>query len=120
MRSKVESEHSPGEELAAVSNGLSHLHMQHYGRGPTKTKSHQVDDLIVCVLHDGFTTVEETLIAQGEADAVKRFRSTFQNVMEKEFVAVVEAATKREVIAYMSEIDVASEVAIEVFVLKPQ
>jgi uncharacterized protein YbcI len=109
-----------GDELAAVSDGLTHLHMQFYGRGPTKAKTHLVDDLLVCVLHNGFTTVEETLIAHDEADAVKGFRGTFQKAMKDEIIDVAETATGREVIAYMSEIDVASEVAIEVFLLKPR
>jgi hypothetical protein len=38
------------EGLTAISDGLAHLHMQYYGKGPTKAKAHFVDDLVVFML----------------------------------------------------------------------
>jgi uncharacterized protein YbcI len=108
-----------GPELAAISNGLAHLHVASYGRGPTRTKTHAVDDTVVCVLWDGFTVVERTLIEAGEEAAVRSLRHSFQRAMETEFVAVVEAATGRAVIAYMSTVSVEPDVALEVFLLAP-
>ena len=109
-----------GTALAAISDGLVHLHMQFYGRGPTRAKSHLVDDTVLCVLWDGFTTVEETLIAQHEATAVESFRRTFQSAMKSQFVEVVEQATGRTVIAYMSQVHVDPNVAVELFLLAPE
>ncbi len=108
-----------GETLAAISNGLMHLHMRFYGRGPTKAKSHFVDDSVVCFLWNGFTTVEETLIEQGEANAVKSFRRTFQVAMEAQFIDVVQVATGRTVSAYMSQVHIDPNVAVELFLLAP-
>jgi len=96
-----------------------HLHMRFYGRGPTKAKTHLADDIVVCVLWNGFTTVEETLIAQGESDAVRTFRRTFQSAMESQFIEVVEEATGREVKAYMSQVNVDPPVTVELFLLGP-
>jgi uncharacterized protein YbcI len=76
--------------------------MRFYGRGPTEAKSHLVGDLVVCVLWNGFTTVERTLLARGESAVVETFRRTFQATMEEHFTEVVEAATGRQVRAYMN------------------
>jgi uncharacterized protein YbcI len=106
-----------GEALATISNGLAHLHMRFYGRGPTRARAHLVDDLIVCVLWNGFTTVEQTLLAHGEGKAVETFRRTFQATMESEFIEVVEDATGRGVDAYMNQIHPDPEIAVEIFML---
>jgi uncharacterized protein YbcI len=113
----MDAEHSEGSALAAISNGLMHLHMRYYGRGPTKAKTHFVDDTVLCVLWDSFTTVEETLIRQGERVAVEDFRRTFHGAMEEEFKKVVEEATGRSVKAYMSQVHVDPNVAVELFLL---
>jgi uncharacterized protein YbcI len=115
--SHLDSGHSHGEALAAISNGLTQLHMRYYGRGPTKAKSNFVDNLVVCVLWNGFTTVEQTLLARGESEAVGAFRRTFQAAMEEQFTEIVEGATGRRVIAYMSQIHVDPDVAVELFML---
>lgn len=116
----MDAEHPEGKALAAISNGLVHLHSRFYGRGPTQTKSHFIDDTVVCVLRDGFTTVEETLIERGEAEAVRAFRRAFQAAMEDQFIGVVEQATGRRVAAYMSEVNIDPNVAIELFLLAPE
>lgn len=93
--------------------------MRFYGRGPTEAKAHFVDDLVVCVLWNGFTTVERTLLERGEGEAVEAFRRTFQTTMEEQFTEVVEAATGRRVRAYMSQVHVDPDVAVELFMLAP-
>lgn len=108
-----------GEALAAISNGVAQLHMRFYGRGPARVKTHVVEDMVVCVLWNGFTRVERTLLTQGEGEAVKAFRRTFQATMEEEFVGVVESATGRPVRAYMNQIHVEPDVAVEMFLLGP-
>ena len=97
-----------------------HLHMRFYGRGPTRAKTHVVDDTVICVLWNGFTTVEETLISQGETAAVESFRRTFQAAMETEFIEIIEAATGRTVGAYMSQVHIDPNVAVELFLHEPE
>ncbi len=114
----MNSGHPDGEALAAISNGLAQLHLRFYGRGPAKVKTHIAEDLIVCLLWNGFTTVEQTLLTRGETEAVKAFRRTFQDTMEEHFTAVVEDATGRRVRAYMSQVHVDPDMAVEIFMLE--
>ena len=109
-----------GETLAAISTGLVQLHSEYYGKGPTKAKTHMVNDTVICILREGFTTVERTLVEHGNREAVHQIRRDFQQAMEGEFTAVVEAATGRKVIAYMSQIHTDPDLAVELFVLEPQ
>jgi uncharacterized protein YbcI len=105
--------------LAQISTGLVQLHSRFYGKGPTKAKTHMVDDTVVCILRGGFTTVERTLLDTGEVESVYQMRRSFQQAMEEEFRRIVEDATGREVIAYMSSIHVDPDLAVELFVLEP-
>jgi uncharacterized protein YbcI len=108
-----------GEMLASISTGLVQLHSQYYGKGPTKAKTYLVNDTVICLLRGGFTTVERTLIDQGNSDAVYGIRRSFQQAMEAQFTEVVEGATGRKVIAYMSQIHEDPDIACEIFVLEP-
>ena len=108
-----------GERLAAISTGLVQLHSQFYGKGPTKAKTYIFDDTVICLLQGGFTTVERTLLDTGDDEPVLRMRHSFQMAMESEFRSVVEEATGRKVIAYMSSIHVDPDLAAELFVLEP-
>jgi uncharacterized protein YbcI len=108
-----------GAIAAAISNGLVALHKRYYGKGPTKAKTYLVNDTVVCMLREGFTTVEKTLADSGKAGAVENVRRSFQEAMEPEFRKVVEDATGRQVIAYMSQIHCDPDISLEVFVLEP-
>jgi uncharacterized protein YbcI len=108
-----------GETLAQISTGLVQLHSRYYGKGPTKAKTHQVNDTVVSILKGGFTRVERTLLETGEIEPVYQMRRTFQQVMEGEFRRIVEEATGRKVIAYMSTVHVDPDLAVELFVLEP-
>jgi uncharacterized protein YbcI len=78
-----------------------------------------INDTVVCILRDGFSTVERTLIDQGKVEPVHEMRRSFQSAMEEDFRAVVEEATGRKVIAYMSQIHTDPDLAVELFVLEP-
>jgi uncharacterized protein YbcI len=116
---KIEHQARAGEMLAAISTALVQLHRQYYGKGPTKAKSYMLNDTVICMLQGGFTTVERTLIDDGRAQAVHEIRRTFQEAMEQNFTDVVERATGRKVIAYMSQIHSDPDLAVELFVLEP-
>ena len=108
-----------GETLAQISTGLVQLHSRFYGKGPTKAKTYLVDDAVVSVLRSGFTRVERTLLDTGRVESVYQMRRSFQQAMDAEFRRVVEEATGRKVIAYMSSIHVDPDLAVELFVLEP-
>jgi len=78
-----------------------------------------VNDTVVSILRGGFTRVERTLLETGQIESVYQMRRTFQQVMEDEFRRIVEEATGRKVIAYMSSIHVDPDLAVEIFILEP-
>jgi len=90
-----------------------------YGRGPTRTKSYYADDLVVCVLRGGFSRVEQTLLEGGRGPAVIQQRMEFQEVMIDRFRDVIEAATGRAVIGFMSGNQQHPDMMCEVFILAP-
>jgi uncharacterized protein YbcI len=91
-----------GAVLTQISDGMVSLLKEYYGVGPTQAKTYYHDDLVVCVLRGGFTRVEKTLAAGGRGDAAIEQRMAFQEVMRERFEAVVQAATGRPVIGFMS------------------
>ncbi len=118
--STTESVSSQGEQLAAVTNGIVQLFSEYYGRGPTKAKSYLLDErIVVCVLEDTMTTVEQTLVKNGDKDMVRQVRLTFQEAMADEFKGVVERALGRRVAAYHSQLTMEPDIGFEFFVLEP-
>jgi uncharacterized protein YbcI len=108
-----------GEVLTAISDGMVALLKEYYGRGPDRTKSYYHDDLVVCLLRGGFTRVEQTLLSGGRGQAVLQQRMEFQEVMRERFAAVVEHATGRRVVGFMSGNQQSPDMICEVFVLAP-
>ncbi|HXN39624.1 MAG TPA: Na-translocating system protein MpsC family protein [Solirubrobacteraceae bacterium] len=108
-----------GEVLTAISDGMVALLKEFYGRGPTRTKSYYADDLVVCVLRGGFSRVEETLLEGGRGPAVIEQRIAFQELMRERFEAVIEHATGRQVIGFMSGNQQDPDMMCEVFILSP-
>jgi uncharacterized protein YbcI len=112
-------ERSPGDVLTAVSDGLVGLLKEFYGHGPTRAKSYFQDDLVVCLLRGGFSRVEQTLLAGGRGQAVIQQRMEFQEVMRERFTSIVEEATGRIVIGFMSGNQQHPDLMCEVFILGP-
>jgi len=111
---------SAGEVLAAITDGLVALHARSYGKGPTSAKTYYMGDAVATFLWDGFTTVEETLIASGRGETVALLRRSAQAAMEEEFAAVVEEATGRSVIAFFSQVNLDPKMAVDIFLLAPE
>jgi uncharacterized protein YbcI len=108
-----------GETLTAISDGMVALLKEFYGRGPTRAKSYYEDDLVVCLLRGGFTRVEQTLLAGGRGTSVIQQRMEFQELMRERFQAVIENATGRRVIGFMSGNQQHPDMMCEVFILAP-
>lgn len=108
-----------GDVRTEISDGLVALLKEYYGRGPDRTKTYVNDDLVVCLLRGGFTRVEQTLLEGGHGDDVIRQRMAFQQVMRKRFEEVVERATGRQVVGFMSGNQQDPDMICEVFVLAP-
>jgi uncharacterized protein YbcI len=108
-----------GDVLTAISDGIVALLKEYYGRGPTRAKSYYEDDLVVCLLRGGFTRVEQTLLAGGRGGSVIQQRMDFQDVMRDRFQEVIEQATGRQVIGFMSGNQQDPDIMCEVFILAP-
>jgi uncharacterized protein YbcI len=108
-----------GDVLTAISDGIVALLKEFYGRGPSRVKSYYFDDLVCCILRGGFTRVEETLLQGGRGAAVIEQRTAFQELMRHRFEQVIEDATGRPVIGFMSGNQQEPDMMCEVFVLGP-
>ena len=67
---------------AAISNAMTKLHRERYGRGPNSVRTVVGHDHVICFLEDIYTTAERTLIESGEAGAVVEMRLAFQRAMK--------------------------------------
>lgn len=105
--------------LTAISDGIVALLKEFYGQGPTRAKSYYEDDLVVCVLRGGFSRVEQTLLDGGRGGAVITQRMEFQALMRGRFTALIEDATGKRVIGFMSGNQQDPDIMCEVFVLAP-
>jgi uncharacterized protein YbcI len=106
-----------GENLRKISSAIVGLYREHFGKGPTAAKTYVLDDLVICVLRDGLTTVEKTLFERGKGDVVREMRTAFQDAVADRFTSTIERLTNRKVVASMSQAHVAPDLTIEVFCL---
>lgn len=118
-QSAVTAEKSHGQVLSEISEGMVALLRDYYGVGPRQAKTYYNDDLVVCVLRGGFTRVEQTLLDGDRGRAVIEQRMAFQEVMRQRFEAVIQHATGRSVIGFMSGNQQEPDMICEVFVLSP-
>jgi uncharacterized protein YbcI len=109
-----------GETLAAVSREMGRLKAEYYGRGPDEAKAFINDEFLFCVMKDGLTTVERTLLAGGEHDLVRDVRLRFQQQLREDFTGAIERITGHEVLTYQSQVLFDPDYVIEMFVLGPR
>jgi uncharacterized protein YbcI len=104
--------------LADVTNAIVRLHRQHYGKGPTRSKSYLLDDVLICVMQDVLTPVERTLAEAGDEDHVRETRLAFADAMRDRFAEEIERILGRRVLGFTSQVLVSRDVAIETFALE--
>jgi uncharacterized protein YbcI len=101
--------------LTAISNEIVGIMRTHYGRGPHRAKTYVIDDIIVCVLRNGFTAVEQTMVSGGQSDRVVTMRHEFQKLMAERYKEVISRLTGREVVAFLSQAHLEPDLTLEVF-----
>jgi len=109
-----------GEVVSEISEGMVRLLKENYGTGPSETKTIYGDDMVLCVMRGGFIKVEQTLNEAGRSEIIDQLRGAFQRVMAPEFKSVVETATGRKVVAFMSGSAHGPDMMGEIFVLEPR
>jgi uncharacterized protein YbcI len=102
----------------ALSNAMTKMHRDKYGRGPNSVRMVMGHDHVICFLEDLYTPVERTLLDAGEVEAVREMRLAFQRTMESEFRGAVEEITGRKVRAFLSQVTFEPDISVEVFVLE--
>jgi uncharacterized protein YbcI len=106
-----------GRLLAEITDRLVQLIRQHYGRGPISAKTYFLDNLIVCVLSDGFIAIEKTMMEGGAEDRVLELRREFERLMKTRYTEMVEELTGRKVLAFLSQAHVEPDLTVEMFLM---
>src|SRR4029079_6804493 len=109
-----------GRQAALISNAITRLRRDHYGRGATAARTIIQRNYVVCFLEDIYTPVERNLIDAGRTETVRETRNTFQDAMGPKFREDDDEATGRTVAPFFSQVPFAPDRAAEVFVLEPQ
>ncbi len=118
--SQPESRTDRSAVAADVSREIVRLHARLFGRGPTRAKTFIYDDFALCILEDVLTRAEKTLVAAGNTEQVHSMRTAFQEAVRDDFIALVEETTGRKVRAFVSQVHVDPELAVELFIFEPQ
>ena len=106
--------------MLEISNAMVRLYKEAFGRGPTKARAQlSGHDTLVVTLENSLTVAERNLVAMGEHQRLREARLFFQYALEDQFRGVVEQALGRRTVAFISGIDTARDVAMEVFTLEP-
>jgi uncharacterized protein YbcI len=110
-----------GNVLANISNEMTRLYKEQFGRGPTMTRTHWAGpDMLVTVLEDTLNPAERNLVKLGEHQRLRETRLFFQYATLREFCEPVERLTGRRVRAFLSGTDTAVDgLSTETFVLHP-
>jgi uncharacterized protein YbcI len=108
---------SGGQLLSAISTQIVSILREHYGRGPMRAKTYVLDDLVVCVLRNGFTAIEQTMVTSGEPERVVEMRRDFQRMMGNKYRGLIEDLTGRRVVAFLSQAHIDPDITLEVFLL---
>jgi uncharacterized protein YbcI len=105
-----------GPLLAMISTRIVGILREHYGRGPMKAKTYQLDDIIVVVMRgSGFTPLEQTIMDSGEPERVIAMREDFQRVMATRYKETIKELTGRSVVAFLSQAHVEPDITMEIF-----
>jgi uncharacterized protein YbcI len=106
--------------MLEISNAMVGLYKEAFGRGPTKARAQFAGhDTLVVILESSLTVAERNLVALGEHQRLREARLFFHYELEDQFRSIVEQALGRRTVAFISGIDTARDVAMEVFTLEP-
>ncbi len=104
---------------SAVSEAVSRLYLDKFGKGPMHSETFVNGNVLTTVMHDVFTAVERELVANGKSDSVLTNRMLWQEATDAVFKEAVGRVTGRDVLTVVSGYEVHREVATEVFILAP-
>src|SRR3979411_2557147 len=106
-----------GRLLAEITNRIVAFMREHYGPAPIRAKTYGLDNLITCVLTDGFTAIERTMMEGGQPDRVLEMRRDFQRMMKARYSEMIEQLTGRGLPAFLSQAHVEPDLTVEIFLM---
>jgi uncharacterized protein YbcI len=107
--------------MLMLSNAMTKLYKDLFGRGPTKVRSAFAGpDCVVVTLEHTMTQAERNMVALGEHQRLRDVRLFFQHSSEPELKRPVEEILGRRVRAFTSGIDTEADVSVEVYLLEPE
>lgn len=104
------------EQAPAISRLLTRAYTTHTGRGPESVRTHVAPGVVTVVLRNCLTRAEQ-VIRHEEQRTVEMTRRALQVAMRRELTNGVAAITGLRVEAFLSDHDVDTDVAVEVFIL---
>ena len=109
---------APGPMLA-LSNAMTRLYKELFGRGPTKVRAaYAGPDTVVVTLENTMTQAERNMVRLGDHQRLRDVRLFFQHSSEEQLKRPVEEILGRRVRAFISGIDAEKDVAVEVYILE--
>jgi uncharacterized protein YbcI len=109
-----------GRLNADVANEIVRLVAEATGRGATRSRAFVDGDAVVCLLEDGMTRAERTLVDGGRVELMRAQRDALQQLMADRMIECVERLTGRTVRTFISGTSPAGEASSEVFLLAPE
>jgi uncharacterized protein YbcI len=106
-----------GPTPAAVSNAVTRLMYDLYGKGAARTRTYLTDEHVFCALEGVLTTVERTLVEAGETDLVRELRVSFGELVRPVIGAEVGRLLSRQVVAVESQLVFDPDTLFLIFVL---
>jgi uncharacterized protein YbcI len=100
-----------------ISRGFTALYKESVGRGPSDVRTYITDEMVAVLLTGTLTKVERTLADDSRPISVEGMRREFQSAIRERAKALVEEATGREVVAFMSDHSIEPDYAIEILLL---
>ncbi len=112
----------PTEEAESeIAREVLRVHMESYGTGAESVEVYIHENLVVVLLDElDLAASERTMIIGGRPDIVTNMRSAFQDEIGSTFAAIVERATGRRVIGFLSNTSLEPLFSVEFFRLAPR
>jgi uncharacterized protein YbcI len=110
-----------GNPMLALSNAMTKLYKELFGRGPTKVRAAFAGpDTVVVTLENTMTQAERNMVRLGDQQRLRDVRLFFQHSSEEYLTRPVEEIFGRKVRAFISGIDADQDVAVEVYILESE
>ena len=95
------------------------LRKERTGRGPPKAHARIFDNCVICYSGEWMTTAEKTLRDTGKEEVIEQMRRSIREALSEDAVQMVESATNRRVITYLTDYDIERNVIVDLFVFDP-